>query len=166
RTWEQSYQLNQVEWQPADHKSQENCQDTQEQAQPPRQQTGQFGILWPTHSVLGQRMHQCHKAIYANQNEEVYAAVDIHIYDHVDNFAQEQTKNPIETIQYVDSPEGQTGHQNKVSSSQVAQVDLSHGAGLLMKPENHEHKHVKHNPQRSDQQDEHRHRSFGPIVRV
>lgn len=107
-------------------------------------------------------MHQCQIAIYANQNEEVDATIDIHMNARVDEFAHEQTKSPSIVPGYVDSPEGQTSHEHKVSSSQVAQVDLSHGAGLLMEAENQHNKHIKHNPQHRDDQDINRHDSGDP----
>lgn len=100
-------------------------------------------------------MNKCHIAIYANQNEEVDAAVGVHLNAQVDDFAHEQTKRPIETIGYVDSPKGQTSHQDEVSGRQVAQVDLSHGAGLLVEAENPQDKHVEHNPNHSDDEDIH-----------
>ena len=100
-------------------------------------------------------MHQCHIAIYANQNEEVDAAVGVHLNAHVDDFAKELTESPLESIGYVDSPEGQTGHQDEVGSSQVAQVDLRHGAGLLVEAENHQDEHIEHDSQHRDDQDIH-----------
>uniref|UniRef100_A0A8C4E8E3 Uncharacterized protein n=1 Tax=Dicentrarchus labrax TaxID=13489 RepID=A0A8C4E8E3_DICLA len=133
------------------HFSEDECGAAQEQAKTPHQQTAQFGVFWPTHSTMRHCMHQCHIAIYANQNEEVDAAVGIHLNAQVDDFAQEQTKRPVEIVVCVDSPEGQTGHQNNVSSSQVAQVDLSHSAGLLVEAENHDDKHIKHDSQHSDE---------------
>uniref|UniRef100_A0A8C9Z6B6 Uncharacterized protein n=1 Tax=Sander lucioperca TaxID=283035 RepID=A0A8C9Z6B6_SANLU len=92
------------------------CGDAQEQAETPHKQTAQFGKFCPTYSFMGQWVHQCNIAIYANQNEEVDAAVE------------------------------------KVSSSQVTQVDLSHGAGLLMKAENHQDKPIHPDSQHTDQQ--------------
>lgn len=108
-------------------------------------------------------MHQSQKAIHANQNEEVDATIDIHINACVDDFAHEQTKSPSIVPGYVDSPEGQTSHEHEVSSSQVAQVDLSHGAGLLMEAENHHNKQIKHNPQHRDDQDINRHDGDDPF---
>ncbi len=148
------------------HFPEDECGDTQEHTKTPHQQTAQFGIFWPTHSAMGHCMHQCHISIYANQNKEVDAAAGVHDNAEVDDFAQEPPKRPIETVGYVDSPEGQTGHQDKVSSSQVAQVDLSHGAGLLMKAENHQDKHIKYDSQHSDEQDIHRLPGVEPLPGV
>uniref|UniRef100_A0A4W6EP85 Uncharacterized protein n=1 Tax=Lates calcarifer TaxID=8187 RepID=A0A4W6EP85_LATCA len=135
------------------HFSVDECGDTQEQAQSPHQQTTQFSKLWPTQSFMRQRVHQCHVTIYADQNQEVDAAVDIHCDGEIDQFAQGTTKRPVEFSGCTHSPEGQTGDQDKVSSSQVAQVDLSHGACLLVETEYHQDKHIKDDSQNSDDQD-------------
>lgn len=78
---------------------------TQEQSEPPHEQTAQFGIFWPTHSAMGHCVHQRHISIYTDQNEEVDAAVCVHLNTKVDNFTKELTKRPVEIIGYVDSPE-------------------------------------------------------------
>ncbi|CAG5866564.1 unnamed protein product, partial [Menidia menidia] len=120
-----------------------------EKAKCPDQKTSHFGKKRPTDSFIGQGVYQCHIAIYANQNQEIYAAENIHAEA---CFA----KNPVELIDYVDSPERQTGYQQKVRSSQVAQVDLSHCAGLLMEAENHQHKYIQDDSHNSDDHNIHR----------
>uniref|UniRef100_A0A8D3BA85 Uncharacterized protein n=1 Tax=Scophthalmus maximus TaxID=52904 RepID=A0A8D3BA85_SCOMX len=132
------------------------CGDTQDKAKNPGQQTAQFGILGPAHSTMRHWMYQCHIAIYAHQNKEIDTTVDIHLNAQVDDFAEEQTKGPIEIIGYIDSPKGQTGQQDKVSYSQVTQVDLSHGAGFLVETEYHQDKNIQHDSQYGDEQDIHR----------
>ncbi len=148
------------------HCPEDECGDIEEQAETPHQQTAQFGVFWPSHSAIGHRMHQCHKAINANQNEKVDAAVGVYLNAQVDDFAQEQTERPVETAGYVDSPEGQTGNQDEVSSGQVAQVDLSHGAGLLVEAENHQNKQIEYDPKHSDEQDIHRLPGIEPRPRL
>lgn len=102
---------------------------------------------------MGQWVHQPHIAIYANQNKEVNAAECIHFYYGRYHFAQALTESPIKALSYIVSPEGQTAHQNKVSSSQVAQVDLSYCAGFLVEAENHQHKRIKDDSKHTDGQD-------------
>lgn len=114
------------------HISEDECGDTQDETKPPHQQTAQFGIFGPPHLTVGHSVHQRDVAIYADQNEDVDAAVGVHLDAQVDRFAQEQSKRPVEAVPYVDSPEGQTGQQQQVGGRQVAQVDLGHGAGLLV----------------------------------
>uniref|UniRef100_A0A665WBJ0 Uncharacterized protein n=1 Tax=Echeneis naucrates TaxID=173247 RepID=A0A665WBJ0_ECHNA len=116
-------------------------------------QTAKFGILWPPHSAVGHCMHQRHVAIDAYQDEEVEAAIDVHLNAQVDDFAKELTEGPVEAVGYVDSPERQTRHQQQVGSSQVAQVDLRHSAGLLVETEHHQDEHVKKYSQHRDEQD-------------
>uniref|UniRef100_A0A3B4WZN5 Uncharacterized protein n=1 Tax=Seriola lalandi dorsalis TaxID=1841481 RepID=A0A3B4WZN5_SERLL len=105
----------------------------------------------PSLPPLGQRSGEGQVSVHAHKQ----AAVDIHLNAQVDEFAKELTKGPVETVGYVDSPEWQTGHQDEVGSSQVAQVDLGYGAGLLVETEYHQDKHIKHNSQHRDEQDIH-----------
>lgn len=110
----------------------DECGDTHDETKPPHQQTAQFGVFGPPHLTVGHGVHQCDISIYADQNEDVDAAVGVYLDAQVDRFAQEQSERPVETIPYVDSPERQTGQQQQVGGRQVAQVDLGHGAGLLV----------------------------------
>uniref|UniRef100_A0A8C3AUR9 Uncharacterized protein n=1 Tax=Cyclopterus lumpus TaxID=8103 RepID=A0A8C3AUR9_CYCLU len=141
----------------------EDSREAEQDPSNPDTKTAQFGIFCPTHSAMGHCVHQCHIAIHANQNKEVDGAVGVYLNAQVDDFAHEQTKRPIETVGYVDSPERQTRHQDEVGSSQVAQVDLSHSAGLLVKPENHQDKHIEHGSQHSNEQDIHWLTSVEPL---
>lgn len=52
---------------------------------------------------MGHRMHHCYIAIYAYQDEEVDAAICIHVNARIDDFSQELTKRPVEPVGYIDS---------------------------------------------------------------
>lgn len=67
----------------------------------------QFGIFWPTHSELGQRVHQSHITIHADQNEEVDAAVGVHGDGKADQSTHGIRKGPVVVLDYIHSPEGQ-----------------------------------------------------------
>uniref|UniRef100_A0A3B5KKD1 Uncharacterized protein n=1 Tax=Takifugu rubripes TaxID=31033 RepID=A0A3B5KKD1_TAKRU len=105
-------------------------------------QEAQLGVFGPPHLAVGHGVHQGHIAVYADQSEDVDAAVCVHLDAQVDGFAQEEPERPVEAVPYVDSPERQTGQQQQVGGRQVAQVDLGHGAGLLVQAENHQDKDV------------------------
>uniref|UniRef100_A0A3P8V2R1 Uncharacterized protein n=1 Tax=Cynoglossus semilaevis TaxID=244447 RepID=A0A3P8V2R1_CYNSE len=115
-----------------------------DEAQAPHQETGQFGILRPPHPAVGHRMHQ------------VDAAKHVELNAHVDHFAQGATKGPVVAVGHVDGPEGQTAHQDQVCGREVAQVNLGHGAGFLVKKENHQDEDVEHDSQHGDEHDVHR----------
>lgn len=102
---------------------------------------------------MGQRVHQGHVAINAYQHEEVDAAVGVHVDGEGDHCAQGIGKGPVESFGRVHSPEGHESHEDEVSGGHVAQEDLSHGAGLLMKAENPQYKHIEEDSQHRDDQD-------------
>lgn len=112
---------------------------------------------------MRQSVHQRHIPVYANQNQEIDAAVDVYLDAHIDDFAHELSERPVELIVNVDGPEGQTGHQNQVGGSQVAQVDLGHGAGLLVEDEDHQDEEVEEDSHNADGQDVDRRSAGQPV---
>uniref|UniRef100_A0A8C7GT48 Uncharacterized protein n=1 Tax=Oncorhynchus kisutch TaxID=8019 RepID=A0A8C7GT48_ONCKI len=115
------------------------------------------------HTPGTHRMLQCHIAVHADQRQEIDTAVVIHIDSHVDQATQQGAEGPVEAIGHIDSPEGEAGDQEQISGSQVSQVDLCYGAGLLMQAEHQQDKPVIQNPQYAGGQDVGQLRGVKPV---
>uniref|UniRef100_A0A3B4YJ87 Uncharacterized protein n=1 Tax=Seriola lalandi dorsalis TaxID=1841481 RepID=A0A3B4YJ87_SERLL len=124
------------------HCAEEQDGQTEEEAQDPDPQADTLGPGSSPQTARAQGLHQSQVAVHTNQHEEQNTAdVDL-------------SEVPLVALCDGDSPEGEAGDHDEVSSRQVPQVDISHSAGFPLQAEHTENQAVPQQPHHTDQTQE------------